>query len=1695
MCTILFVRCFQKALGRAAGLFGWAYRLSLALDRQRGSRPQPRLSLLSAMAIAAAALLSACGPSEPSEQIPAKAGQDVIRLRAKAVGVAAGSNVAATLSGAQSTYLEAGKLIRANESVTALDSGLFGDRVNLYMGELDFLQTDVSVPGNSSLRVAVARHHRASGSFSAYNPDEATTGHFGDWDLDLPRVHGVFSASSGWQVVGSGSAAQRRCTYFGPPPAVTSQQRDAEFIAEEYWHGSFVYIPGQGSQEILKRNGGPVPTDGQVYNLTTSGRWQIRCLASMQNGSGEGFVAVLPDGTQYRFDWMVSRPYARLYKAADPDPPPPPAPPFRAEGAPAGNSRDRVDAPAPELMDETLILRRREVWILPTEVRDRFGNTVEYEYDRANPWKLLAIKSVDGQGSTRRIGFTYTGDGAYPRIATVRSGSPGVDERVWNYSYRNTPGGWVLANLTLPDGISRWTFNLDGLTYGLERQTPAGGCDPLFIDDGAVGVGTITHPSGATGVFTIRATPHGRSDVFYECYVPVADAPASGWDRYPKLIDRLSIVAKSITGPGLPVSNWTYEYGAPNDSWAPCNGCSTSKTVTVTDPEGDRTRYTFGNQFRKTEGQLEKVEEGLGFGEPLRKTVHIYKSPGEGPWPDPIGFSSQTRGNGELASRHAPLQQKVITQQGTTFTWSAAAFEQFGKPVRVTRSSSLGFTRTEEYWKQQAPDVWVLGYHDNINKWVIGLTEARKTTDGVEIERYEYDAATANRMKAWANWQLRQSFAYYADGTLSSKTDAAGKTTSFANYKRGLAQSVGYADGTGESAVVDDHGQVASVINAAGTTTAYEYDTLGRLKKITYPGGDPIAYHPTVTSYEQRWATEYGLEPGHWRQTVSTGYAVTQRYFDAQWRPRLTRTWDTRYEADTRRVVVTRYDTDGRKTFESYPQRADAAVGDGLPGISSSYDALGRIVSQTQTGSGTTSTAYLNGFRRQITNPRNFVTTQEFQAFDEPKEETLTRIVAPEGVTVTIQRDAFGKALSITRAGAGKSVTRSYVYDGWQRLCKTIEPETGATVQYLDAVDNIAWRASGLSLPATDSCDHGAVPDALKISFSYDNRHRLLNTTYPDGSQNITRGYTPDGLLAQITTQGGGTNTISWAYSYNNRRLLSQEVYTWGDPNNNWTFQWGIDAHGHVASLTDPWPWWGTMAYAPNALGQPTQVGSYATGVTYHPNGAVAGYTLANGVVRTVTQNSRGLPELWRDSGPGGTVVQDRYAYDANGNVTSITDERDASGSRSMPWYDGLDRLRQANGPWGAGSFEYDALDNLVSSTVGGRSLAHNFDDSNRLIGLSGSQNLHIGYDPNGNITNRGAQSFVFDIGNRMTRAPGKALYAYDGHGRRNLVWFAGGDYMHQAYTQDGKLRLAWRHSEEGRRHVYLGDQVIAEHTRDGVFYLHTDALGSPVAKTNSSGAVVSRTRYEPYGATVAGTTNPTTIGFTGHVNDADTGLVYMQQRYYEPLAGRFLSVDPIVTDMGSGASFNRYAYAANSPYTYTDPDGRNPKLVVDFLLNVSVNVVTTGEFGVVSAAQETLVGALNPAKTVQTAVKLAKALKGAAKGTTVGRLRATGQKDAHHVIQDAAVRDQPGYSTNAAPGIQLAGPSNVAGTPHNIATAVQRQSGGGTYAAERRIGYKAMRRAGVSEGDAREAIGQADDYFKGIGVGPNTVTRIPGNR
>jgi len=105
--------------------------------------------------------------------------------------------------------------------------------------------------------------------------------------------------------------------------------------------------------------------------------------------------------------------------------------------------------------------------------------------------------------------------------------------------------------------------------------------------------------------------------------------------------------------------------------------------------------------------------------------------------------------------------------------------------------------------------------------------------------------------------------------------------------------------------------------------------------------------------------------------------------------------------------------------------------------------------------------------------------------------------------------------------------------------------------------------------------------------------------------------------------------------------------------------------------------------------------------------------------------------------------------------------------------------------------------------------------------------------------------------------------------------------------------------------------------------YYYTDAQGTVLAKTDAQGNILATHDYKPYGAQVLGTPPSGPTGYTGHVNDPDTGLVYMQARYYDPDLGRFLSVDPVGPTPNKVFGFNRYNYVNNNPVINVDPDGR----------------------------------------------------------------------------------------------------------------------------------------------------------------------------
>ena len=1263
---------------------------------------------------------------------------------------------------------EYSKFVDRAKAITPMTE--FGDQVSPRDGAVTMRATDVELRGTGPT-IRITRSYNPN--FQSQYTRETSGNGFGAWELEIPRIKTITSNSAaaptsprGWQVAGTTDAVRNlRCTNFSSPGRIIWQlDRARGWNPWDWWDGYYVVDDGGQQQPLMSRSDVSV---NPSYKLMTSGNWLVSCLNATTTGEpGEAFYAVSPDGTKYWFTHLV-------YTYAEPlNKPLWSNSTKRSSGIAAtdASSAEARSGMTPQIIgggDGMDQLERRYAAMLVTRVEDRFGNWLTYNY---NGGRLSSIDASDG----RHVGVVFDGNG---RISTVTAGS-GSTARTWTYTYNGTAEGFSAMVVTRPDQ-STWNYYLPVLSAaGLNVAGDVSSCTLSPNDYEAPTDGTVTSPAGSTMTLRFNRKRFARSYVYKECWGMNPEFP--GYAVNPREWYAWALERKTVTGPGLPSLTWQYNYSAPASSWyQDCptpTSCSSTAWTDITDPEGTRHRSIFSTKFDETESKLLRDEVYSSSGQMLRATDHAYATVANGvsnpyPWPLQVGNDQRKRVNTQTQGRWTPERNTVINQDGVTFTRNVNTFDAYARPVSVTRSSGLGQTITE-----------ATSYADFISIWTLGQVDQVTANSLVTVDN-DYDANNGTLLSTKKFGVLQASYTYYTDGTLKTQSDGAGHATTFSNWYRGMPQSVSYPTSTSESAVVDERGWVSSWTNAAGYTTAYGYDAMGRLASITPPAG----FAGTSLLFEQAGGGEYDLPAGHWRQTVTKGNAVTQTYFDGFWRPVMTRTFDASDEANTRKVVAKQYDANGHTAYESYPAREIASVTATPAGTRTSYDALGRAIqlkADSELGVLTTTTDYLSGFQTRVTNPRGKVTTQSFWVLDDPSKAQLSGISAPAGVTVSIARDVFGKPTAITRGGTNagytSSVTRSYVYDASQRLCKTVEPEVGSTVQTYDAAGNVDWKAPGQNLPSTSACDTASVAATAKLVYGYDNLNRLTSVTYGDGSSGVGRTYTPDGLLETISSNGS-----KWTYGYNALRLPGNETLTFGG--HDYTLSWSYNTLGNLSTLA--YPDGSAVAYSPNALGEAQSVSGYASGISYHPNGAVAGYTLANGIVHSLTQNTRGLPLVNRDAG----VMQDQYTYDANGNVQSITDQQEGVFNRTMG-YDDLDRLTSANAPgvWGNASYAYDTVDNLRAATVGSRASTFNFNPSNQLASVTtNGSTANYNFDARGNLTAKGSQTFIFDLGNRLTSASLAGGYAYDGLGRRFNIINKDGSTRLQLYSQQGQLLWA----------------------------------------------------------------------------------------------------------------------------------------------------------------------------------------------------------------------------------------------------------------------------------------------------------------
>jgi RHS repeat-associated protein len=208
-----------------------------------------------------------------------------------------------------------------------------------------------------------------------------------------------------------------------------------------------------------------------------------------------------------------------------------------------------------------------------------------------------------------------------------------------------------------------------------------------------------------------------------------------------------------------------------------------------------------------------------------------------------------------------------------------------------------------------------------------------------------------------------------------------------------------------------------------------------------------------------------------------------------------------------------------------------------------------------------------------------------------------------------------------------------------------------------------------------------------------------------------------------------------------------------------------------------------------------------------------------------------------------------------------------------------------------------------------------------------------LGYDNNGNLTTDGTNTYTWDARDRLIGITGdsppsgtgtvplSASFSYDALDRRVAKTINGAT---TTYLYDGADVV----TEAGASNAsYLStlniDEPLVRQTPSGNEYYQTDDLGSTVALSDDTGAVITRYTYAPFGATTVTGTSTNPFQFTGRENDGN-GLYFYRARYYSPSQSRFLSEDPLEFNAGDP---NLYAYVFNSPMNFIDPTGERIKL------------------------------------------------------------------------------------------------------------------------------------------------------------------------
>jgi len=1391
--------------------------------------------------------------------------------------------------------------------MSAYGNDLMGDMIDKNTGGISFSHTDVSIPGNSGLDVAL-RRKKSQGAISHTQYQQG----FGDWNLDIPMAYFTFGfgpdAYNQPPIFNNGCLTQRRG--LDKFISVSSGQATGEVDPDVHTEGSVLYVPGKGLSGFKGNFETPSDPKSNWKSAPRSTDFAGRCAT----------VVIAPDGTQYKFGRHVFRSAKSFDLPVEFFSPPP--------GYGTGQSLVRA---------EIAVGRRHAVYLI-TEVKDVHGNWVRYDYTNNSRAELTRIYSNDG----REINLNY--ESFIPNVLgrnSRRISTVTANGRSWTYDYVKHPQSTNtykhLHKVHLPDGrywrLGDSTYGMRGMIYEPHKNYECVPYDVTF---------DMKHPDGAIGTFRLKETRHikGAADLGWsgdahdhwmtpmnianytnnnQCFATTPEEPQhyrpGGWPVY----QAMSVVSKKISGSGIPTAQWDFEYrnysgGSLDENW-----------TKVTGPDNTERKYTY-QAVGANHGLLKRVDvipssgagETILYEHDLTQSYPIVSCNAGGSFGDSSGMC--------LTYNYRPVTKLTHQRDGDTYTVEtvynkngSGGYLDYGRPNRVERYSNVS----------KSPRITDTTYEHNTSKWVLGLPKT-VTQNGRLISTYNY-YPDGNLNEHWKYGKRVAAYNYFpsgiAAGKMSSMWDGLNRQTVVSAWHRGkptsVTQGYGSPDAISWSQTIHNNGWITSQTDPMGRTDSYKYDIMGRLTLI-----DP----------QGNWANtsiSYNFPPsGGAVQTITKGQSRETVTYDSMYRDVLERTQalDTGWSS----YVNKKYDGLGRVIFKSQPSTNQYET----KGVDYTYDGLGRIYQERENVApyATTKHRYYNSHRHRIYDPSGAWTDHYSYGYGGPGNKDYRAIYKYANGAYRqrnyIYKNVHGQMTRLRQWGNvnGYSGDKSqyFYYDAQQRLCRHYVPEHGATKYQYDAAGQMTAYAKG---QGNSGC--GEVPNvSAKVSMTYDALGRLKVTNFSDpATPDISRTYDANDNLKTVYRDG-----VNWTYNYNDADMLSHE-YLDIDGRNYDSFYY-YNTAGHMTRKRMPSG--RNVYYTPDGLGRSKTVKNGSTTIasatSFHPNGSLAGMTYGNGQRFTQTLNARLLPHRLLSFKGGNKAIDQTFSYDVRGKVTSIIDGA-VSGNNRNYGYDGLGRLTSATGPWGTGSFKYDPLDNLRQKKLGSRTVNLTYDSRNRLsqsadTGPSGTRT--VAYDARGNVTTLGNLAFVYDYSDQPVVVSGSANgvgaangnYVYDGNLKR-VKSVVNGKTIYNVYDASGSLVHIDAVSDNKKTDYVSGPNgSLARITNNVVTYLHADHLGTAMSTSNSSGTVACRDKYTPFGETI---NNPSChedlAGFTGHIKDKSTGLNYMQARYYDPTIGRFLSIDPVTfMDTGHPGMFNRYAYTFNDPMNLIDPTGTTPQ-------------------------------------------------------------------------------------------------------------------------------------------------------------------------